>query len=155
MNIQKLDTMNRWQRIAMVLTVIWFSGWGYHFWQAFPTEMTIFRQVYALQSEEDKKAYAKRDEGKKACEVQSGGDLLKDLVSGCTRSVLEEHHREIEENKQWAKGIEYYRLEDLPKEQAIVVAKLLFIGLFLPLFLYVAISWISKAPKKASDISKP
>lgn len=154
MDIQKLNALSQWQRVAIVLTVVWFSGWAYFFWQDYPTKSRVFSEVYALHSEQDSKSYNKRDEAQKACEIQSGGDFIKDLVSGCTKSALAEHYREIQENKQWARDVENFRLEELPKQQALVLAKLLFIGLLIPGFMYAAISWISRAPKKASDISK-
>lgn len=145
-----MNQLNRWQRIAVVLSAVWFCAVSYYFGHDFPTEERVHQSITAQRIESRGTNMSERKKAFQQCDEQSGGDILKEFSSGCRLAASEKYTQDNQWTDRLYDGMLQTDLEELPKQQGIRILYLLLIGLLPPLLMYSSIVWIARAPTSSA-----
>lgn len=142
-----MNQLNRWQRIAIVVSLAWFGAWAYYFWQSAPTEYLVTYSLYEQMKEEEGVVRVERDEARRLCDIEHKGNLGADMVAGCSKQAFDYHHGRVR-----AIQDHYYPLISeqraiLPRIRLEYWGKFVALGVLAPLVFYIAVAWIVRAPK--------
>lgn len=141
-----MNPLNRRQRIALVLALTWLSIVAVYVGRDFPTERDVYNKVAQSRSSAGVNAISVREEALRRCDTESSRDPLKEIISGCRRSVLDEYNQSSQWIERAAAEMSQIELEGLTKKQLARFLTLLFVGAMPPILIYIAFAWIARAP---------
>ncbi len=148
---KSMNQLNRWQRIAIVVSLVWFGVWAYYFWQNAPTEYSVTNNIREQMREEERVIGAERDEARRLCDIEHKGNLGADMIAGCSKQAFDSHVRRLRALKDYYYPLISDQEASFPRIRLEHWGRFVALGLLVPLLLYIAVAWIARAPKNTKE----